>query len=274
MQSTPLTIFAALTCATLAPSLATAGVVFSDTFSDSDRAGWFNSSGVSNTATVADGALTVTSGRHVLAYFADTTLSSVGDTLTLAFDVSVLNPLNAGSGFRVGFFDKNGSTAVSADGVNTGFGNYLGYTAALNLVPPGSPVIFRQRDNPGNTALITTNTNYTQLGSAGGPVASFVSGTTYRFIYTLEKTGADALSIGVSVTGGAFGETYQHSVPDESGIVSLLNSFAISSTTTTATSFTLDNVSVTFTPVPEPSSFAAWSGVAVLGLVASRRRRR
>ncbi|MFZ9839474.1 MAG: PEP-CTERM sorting domain-containing protein, partial [Opitutaceae bacterium] len=108
--------------------------------------------------------------------------------------------------------------------------------------------------------------------------------TAYQITYKISRQNplkTNELSFSFSVTGGSltaqtpYTMTSTVSTPPTSLINSdpyQFNAFAIYSLTGT-NDFTLDDISITHTAVPEPSTYAACAGAAVLGLAFWRRRR-
>ncbi len=254
----------------LAPGLSASSLFFDD-FSDNNANGWYAS--VSGSLDASSGAMAVTAGRAAqIALTTPSTLVSVGDTITFTFDVSFATSGNADNGFRFGLFDSNGGNLPSANGA-TGYDNYLGFIATTNPgATGGSPVKFWSRDPANiNGALITSIGAFDQVGVNGGsttgafPTATFLNAT---LSYT--RT-ADGLDLSYSLYNGAT-ELQSHSISLTAPSTYTFDVLALSGISTIG-AFTLDNVSVDLTTIPEPSTYALVVGAGMLGLVAWRRRR-
>lgn len=232
----------------------------------------------------------------MLTYFPETSLS-VGDTLTLSYSLKINGP--AGSVFsntqgsnnqlRVGLFSSGGSTKVNADnfgsssypgGQQYNFASQDGYAAVMSLVKEstnsdGSPAGWTIRSRTGtNTALISTTSGYTTVGSTEFPTASFAADTTYNISFGISRTDT-GVDITATISGGEFltGTTLIRS--DNSGsAVTTFDMLSFHLNSNVGTSFTVDNVSVTYTAaaIPEPGTYALWAGASILAIALLRRR--
>ena len=110
------------------------------------------------------------------------------------------------------------------------------------------------------------------LGSANKQ--NFQLGTVYAATYTLSRYANNGLEIEFSVTGGGstwnFGKLYSITQPGDLAF----DAFALYYV---GGGFTIDNLAISHIAavgaVPEPSTYAACAGAAVLGLAFWRRRR-
>ena len=239
-------------------------VIAFDGFDDGERAtdgsalpldtlAWYCSSSGS-LLNVASQALKLTPGsatsRHATAYFPRQLLSE-GESLTLSFDFSVTAPANVSSGLRFGLFDSEGSTNyLNADTDNADV-TYTGYAAFTNLAPSSSnPLSLRRRDASGSgTALITQTTDYSILGSAGGPTTTFSPGVTYHATLSITQSGSSTADIKVLIEGGGLsGYTLSRS---DSGTAPQFDNVTLalyaSGGVAPATDITVDNVAVVYT---------------------------
>jgi hypothetical protein len=289
-------------CAALQTAAAQTTVLRNDDLSS--MSGWFNSS--TSGISLLNGGLSVSAGRHALTYFAPSATPQAlasGETLQVTFDLSFTTVGTTSGGFRVGLFDSNGATRPTANGVSTTFQGYNGY--AFTFTPnPGADsnsLNLRKRLTDGTNQLlnsITDGTNYSifnsgnssSSGSASGQV--FQTGTVYAATYSISRGSGNALTIDFSVTGGAagwnFGKSYSIVGPNDLAF----DAFAILSVSNIAPSsgsnFAIDNLRIAHiaassgfsafdlggpTVIPEPSTYAACAGAAVLGLAFWRRRR-
>jgi hypothetical protein len=264
---------------------------------------WYSSSGnqtiLSTFSLAADGKLSVGNGQHALTYFTPSKeiQQSVnpGQSLQVTFDFSItaFNPSTSSGGFRVGLFDSNGTRPTGNGSFD--FKPYDGYlftwtpnpgsgTNALNL---------RKRLTTGTTQLLSTTgeTTYATyakpadstkgeiladsiLGSATGQ--NLQLGVVYSATYTLSRYSNDGLEIEFSVSRVGdnlnFGKLY--SITQAGDLA--FDAFALYYV---GGSFTVDNLEISHLgaagagAVPEPSTYAACAGAAVLGLAFWRRRR-
>ena len=247
-------------------------------FNDGSKTGWLNSSGSGGVSVDGANRLSITAGRHALTYFPQTGAQSV----TASFDLSFTQVGTNNGGFRVGLFNSQGNLAL--DRSNTGFSGYKGYVFTWNPNPGsdasnGLRLLARTSGNLDSlisTTSTTSNTSYSEAGSGGGPSGQiFQTNTTYRVSYTINRGAGDELAFALSVTGGtmSFANSFNVSIP----VTSTFDSFALYSVNNTeanptlGSNFEIDNVLIT--AVPEPSTYAAVAGAAVLGLAFWRRRR-
>jgi len=273
-----------------------AQTVFFDDFSDGDRAGWFSSAG-SSSVSVTGGALrqdTGGSGRSLVTYISSDPVSlAVGQSISLTFDIRLIGPAGslfgdanqANNQLRFGLFYSGGDTRVIADNMGSSsypggaaynFGSQRGYASMTTLHvngknSDGSAASSSIRERTGtNTALISTTTGYTTLGSTFPPPVSFEIDTTYTGNMTVTRTN-EGVNISVSFLGGDFGTAYQVFRSDNSDPLFEFDMLAFHLNANVAVAYELDNVTVSV--IPEPSTYATLAGALALGLVAWRRRR-
>jgi len=271
----------------LVAPLAAQTTLLNDTFSDgsfadqnlTSSAQWLNSS--TSGISLSNGTLSVTAGRHALAYFTpsgSTQALDVGDSISVSLDITFSSVGNASGGFRVGLFDSNGSTRPSANGDNTSFTNYNGYifTSTLDSSTSNS-LTLRERATGNNGALLSTTASplYATAGSGGGPTGqTLATGITYSLNYTISRTDSTTLSHTFYLTGGSL-IGFTNTFADPTASTTEFDAFAILSTSTNGSSFAIDNVAITYTAaaIPEPSTYAMiLGGTAMLGLLYHRRR--
>lgn len=281
-------LLTALAVLAAAPLVASAQVtLLSDDFGDGSitdqnlttSARWYNSS--TSGMSLSSGALSLTGGRHALAYFTNSgthTLANVGDSLSVTFNIVFTQVGNASGGFRVGLFHSNGAARPTDNGDNASFSNYDGYAFSVALATPTSSassnnnLILQERNAGVATTLISALTGgaYTAIGSGGGPTGQTLStATTYTINYTVSRPSASALTFSFSLTGGSV-SGFSNSFTDNSPTTYGFDAFALLSTSSNGSNFSIDNVQVT--AIPEPTTYAAIVGALALGLVAYRRR--
>lgn len=274
----------------LAAPLAAQTTLLNDTFSDlsitdqnlTSSAFWVSSS--STGMSLVNGTLSLTPGRHALAYFtsAGTTQAlAVGDSLTVSLNITFSTVGTASGGFRVGLFDSNGATRSSTNGDNTSFTGYDGYifTSTLDSTTSNS-LTLRERVAGVSGALLSSTTGgiYTTVGSTGGPTGQTLStGVAYNVTYTITRTDSTTLSQAYYLTGGTL-SGFNNTFSDTTASTTEFDTFAILSTSTGGSNFAIDNVLITYSAavaaVPEPSTYAMiFGGVSFLGLLYQRRRR-
>ncbi len=247
-------------------------------------------------------ALSISSGRHALTYFTPSgTQQNVGanESITVSFSLTFSSAGSSSTGFRVGLFDSQLAARPTTDGVSTVFKDYDGYlfsfapaptsVASSNSLrlrvrspsggtPPGGSLL------PASTALMSTLTDttptppteptwtYDAIGTRSGAETAkrtLQINTPYSVSYTVSRDAGSALTFAFSLTDGTF--NFGNSFLVNSPTTYAFDAFAIYSVTTDGSSFAIDNV--TITNVPEPSTYAACAGAAVLGLAFWRRRR-
>ncbi|MET0262265.1 MAG: hypothetical protein ABW223_05160 [Rariglobus sp.] len=265
----PLVSLKTLLClaAVLAVAPLNAAVFFSDTF-DSGIGSWVGATGVTaslNTSNVlgTGNSLNGTTGNNsvnVLALgFTSQTLSTVGDSLTVAFDYR-WSGATAGATDRVPAFGLYNSNAT---GIYT---DDVGY----NVQVITSSVKLQRETGTDNTAL-AGNDDVSMANASAAYVYSAVS--VVRFTFTLERvlTGLK-LTTTLTPTGASTPDVTLTTI-DTSPLTFTYDEFLLRSR---ATSYYLDNVSVDFTAsaVPEPASAASIAGLVALGLIAYRRKSR
>jgi hypothetical protein len=264
---------------------------------------WYSSSGnqtILSTFTLAsDGKLSVGDGQHALTYFTPSKLTqqpvNAGQSIQATFDLSITGFGTSSGGFRVGLFDSNGGTRPTGNSVSTAFQNYDGYVFSWTPNPgtASNALNLRKRLTTGSTSLLSTTASTTYqtyalnpdpdkgeiladsiLGSANRQ--NFQIGTVYAATYTLSRYANNGLEIEFSVTGGGstwnFGKLYSITQPGDLAF----DAFALYYV---GGAFTVDNLVISHigaagaTAIPEPSTYAACAGAAVLGLAFWRRRR-
>ncbi len=191
---------------------------------------------------------------------------AVGDRLELAFDVRFETaPSNASAGFRFGVFNSNdaqqaddnfGSSANNFNARADDRGYFFGVNVGLDAAS-------------GTGLNEEVATDGTLLGGANPTITtvfnSVNAGTSpVNFRVVLERTGENALSIGLSINGSPL-ETFVDTTP----LTTAFDEIAFGAGGNSEP-FVVDNVNVTFTPVPEPAGITALLSVGALLL---RRRR-
>lgn len=227
---------------------------------------------------------------RIIGYFTPQTLVNVGDKLSLTFTVSfndAVGVTNSGSGdnFRFALFDLNGENVPAAENVasngSADTNNFLGYWAGVMTgMGQGAAGSLRKRTVTSNNDMFANTTAPGSLTSppiTGTNVAftGLVNGEGTETLYAGELTITRTLA-GVDVSGGFSGNggsnvfTASDATPVSLtyGAVGFLNAGGIS-----ADQVIFQNVDVTFTAIPEPSSIALLGlACGITGLAARRHR--
>jgi hypothetical protein len=301
MQTPKLTKVSLATVAGLFVAAASvqAQVLLNDTFSDNERAtqsltgsaewAFAPNGAIANTAlSAASGALVYTptagAAQYSTAYF--TTSGSPisladGEAITLSFDFafSTIAAATQEQGLRFGIFNSGGTRyAPGFSGAAQPFLNLAlnqpakGYFAYANPTATTGTSTFTAREEFSGSGSATTV--FGGSGALSTPALNtaaylgLVANTTYQASLTITRSGANASissSInGITVSGSDAGATAGFAYDE---IVIFTSSGAVP----VGNTFTLDNVNVTITPAPEPST-AVLAGLGLATLIASRRR--
>jgi len=287
MKQTPqLTIAAGVLTLALSalPLHAATNVIFEDDFGTSPTPGTINDFGYYTQANSGGmwGILTSDSGTTMDANFlrnggssantnsikqwmdAPITLSGVGDSLVVSFDIDSRGPFLEGSALNLQIALYNSSYEITANqisGANPFVGNVSGYG-------------YFQTMDGGNVYRLTDYDTTADLGGSPDSItapAELYDQTvhTVSFHITKEETGATfALYDGTNLL-------YSHTDTTASSFT--FNTLRLRNPGVGTGGVYLDNISVTHTTgstIPEPSVAGVLAGIATLGFVAGRRRRR
>lgn len=221
---------------------------------------------------------------RIIGYFTPQTLVNAGDRISLTFTVSfndAIGMTNGGDNFRYALFDTGGEATPATENI-VGNGSddtnaFVGYWSGV-MTGVGTNGSLRERHDTGNNDMFANATGTLYPAAIAGtnvPFTGLVNGvgtpTLYSGELTIEKTATGVeLSGGFSGNGGANTFSVAEATPISLtyGAVGFLNAGGIS-----ADQVIFQNVDVTYTPIPEPSS-AALAGLTCMGMLASRRRRR
>jgi hypothetical protein len=253
------------------------------------------------TDATTDKYLKVPAGQHVVAFWPSGPISvTSGSSIQVAFDLYLTSAPNADDtgSFRLGLFSSEGS---GPPGASNKFKSYEGVIANWNPNSATKPVRFFERKPTSSDSQLMNSTGasfYRQLGGDQTPGAVFELNTRYSLTYTVEGTSATELKFTLGATGGSLsGFSFSSSNNASSAyFTSAFDSFALYSLSTSGIAFAIDNLVITHTAaavaaassgsggtfstfdlggpaIPEPSTYAACAGAAVLGLAFWRRRR-
>ncbi len=291
MKTLPL----ALVMAAALPLCASAQIVttlLNDNFNDNDRgnqslpgsAQWFG--GLAGVLTVTGGptdyklqnAPTTTTLRHAVAYFtpsgAPSTLSAVGEKISLSFDITPTTASPAGSNvFRLALVNS-GSARLSTDG-NPNLSLQSGYGFFVN---PGTQVgnlYYRTTDSGPILSSLTAGSGWASAGTGITPQAAdqfgFAQNITYSILFTIERE-SSGLKFSYSASGN--GDSFSGSVSYSTVATYSFDTVALGWSNAFGTGL-IDNVVVTHvSAVPEPSSYAILAGLGAIACAVSARRRR
>lgn len=279
------------------PPPAENNVFLDETFLNGERttenlpatAAWYGSS--STLGQVADGSIrstyTAAANQHVFTHFRPVNQAytlTEGEKLTVSFDFSLNKPLSSATGIRFGLFDSGG-TRVTNDttGVSsTTYGNDRGYGVFMNPLR-ASPTSTGGLELRGRT---TTNSNLlhavaawtaTPYTTTDNPLM-MAANQTYTMVFSVRRT-ATGTQLKATLSGGDLADPVSLSYDQETATPFIsFDQFAIGllSNAYTATAgdpayFTLSNVSVTATTLPETVSstqlFGTWAGDAAVTFV-------
>jgi PEP-CTERM motif len=217
-------------------------------------------------------------GYSISTHFTSKTLAPL-DSISVSLNIrtALANPTGTGA-FRVGLFNSAG-TQLTANTSNFGgngvFVDDTGYLASytLNATSPfvSGQVIERTAGVAANNIFQGTVAN---LGTAATSTNQVVFDTNYAAVLTITRS-ADGNSVSITSSfNGVSLSTSDTTLPFTTfDQMAILFGSGFGNATTSRQNF-IDDVVVTYTPVPEPASIAALAGLGALGLVAARRRRR
>jgi len=276
-------------------------VIVDDNFADGDLAqtgaldtNWWTSSSSAGIE-IAPGSLglvTGTSGRGIHTVFDTQTLVDIGDSLTATYTFTTPATVGGpnGSSFRVGLFDTLGRAGLDANvSASSGTPNPIygfsgagttglpGYRLEMDVNTGTEDLSFREHDATAATPtgrLLASSGGFTSLGSGPDGVYSFVPNTTYTGSISIELISATE----VQITGTLDGVTFTTTDVFDSTSFGLLafhvnsNQFGSSNSAGDPDNgIDFSNVTIEFTPVPEPGTLAL--GLLGAGLLVSSRRR-
>jgi hypothetical protein len=272
--------------ATLAPAALAQTTLLSDNFSTDTSSSYFSGGFASGGTGGTPGSFNVGGGRMNITSPYYTTAGSFGyliagrsfttalpalatnDSITFSANITITSISAPPSGN----FDSAIFFALANKGaVSSATGTYGGIGAAINpLGGAGKHTSFR--DNGTNSTFFAGNdVSYGAFNNLTAPVVD----TVYTWSVTITKqAAADTYALVSTFSGNSTTSTSSATLSGTA--LSNFDSVVIGWNKATATSpvqFSVDNLLVTTSAIPEPSAFAALAGLAGLGFAATRRRR-
>jgi hypothetical protein len=206
------------------------------------------------------------SARSVGANFAPQTLAD-GDKLVLTFDARIVGTIpTTDLLFRYGLLNSNGTRIGPEPNDNAVTDDDFGYGVQQDTGPgDGADTLSHRGDLAGGGPLGGSTQSFGATSS--DPAFLLDDNDKHHFVYSIERVGAD-LRVSVDFDG----LTYTGMTDAAGGNGPLTFTFdEVIFNTQTIVNFRVDNVTVEFVPVPEPTGLA---GLAVGAAAALHRRRR
>lgn len=265
---------------------ATAVTLLNDNFSSGVRnvqnlpsqSAWFAQSSGSNLTVVSQHLNWAANGGFIVSYFTASGSPqnlNIGDTLTLSYTLSFATVPTGGNNFRLALLNSSNGARATADNQSasgTGgnaYTNYSGYLFTTNLASSsGSVSSIQERSNfvnSGSNLLMSVGgtSAYVGLGTTGGNNA-LSDGVSYTGTLSLNLVSASQMDITHTINGFTF---------TRSDTVSPFTSFDTVAFNIGTSTVTIDDISVVYTPVPEPSTLALTVLGGLAGIFCLCRRR-
>ncbi len=222
-------------------------------------------------------------GRGMSFNFAKQTLSSVGDSLSVSvtFQIGGAVFTSTSNNFRLALHDNSDGTAITANAyanTNDGFVGYEGYLLANSFdFADTTPTTILRKQTAANS-IIASTTGFDTLGSGGTNInpdetPALAVGQSYTATITVTSI-ASGLNIAYALSGSGVGTIFDFDVDDTTPGTDAFTTLALHVNSNTWDTTELQNVTVAYSPVPEPAAFATFAGLGVIVLAATRRRRR
>lgn len=260
-------------------TLIQAQTVFSDSFASGTAAdaSYYRFGTTDTTLAVNSGQLefnygaSATSRSGVIKSFTEQVLNNTGDSLTFSFTLNNRSLASSENhAFRYAIGNLGNPTAVTGIPVT-------GDLASASPLASGTRIMYQfsstTTGSAGFAALVNGSTSPvhngsgTALGALTGDFFSQSSTDPFTIALTFERT-----ATGLDITKNFGGTITSGSILDADANY-IFNNIAFSMNNPGNLNFALDNVSVTFTPVPEPSTYALILGSALLGFVLVKKLR-
>ncbi len=282
------------------PALLQGQTVFNDSWLDGGRddgadpadTSWFTSTSSSaiEVSTGSMGLVSGTSGRGIHGLYTPTSLNE-GDMLTLTYSFTTpatvgsdrTNALRVGLGYSLDRSELASDQSLSSSSPNPLFDGLPFYMVAYDVNTGSENVSVYAHDTTLTVGrFMSTTDEWTSLDSGGDPY-SFAADTNYVGVMAITRSGADELTIEVTLSeDGSLISSY--SLVDSGSVQTLYdmlgfqvnsNTFgSVNSTDVADNGIDFTNITLEYTAVPEPATLALVMGGLVLGLGILRRRRK
>ncbi len=200
-----------------------------------------------------------------------------GDSITLTFNFAFSEIAAVDAGLRFGLFNSGGTRYASGFSSATQL-----FSNAAVFGAGGATIGYFTEANPGAASGVSNLRVRNAFGAAtpfsgGGALGTtnpaaylgLVANTSYTASLTITRSGLSSI-VSSTVNGFTVGGTVASGGQLSFDTISI---FTGGAAVPASSAFTIDNVNVTVTPVPEPSTYAAAIGALLVGVMVLRRRR-
>lgn len=250
------------------------------------EAAWYKGGGSNVVLNPTTGGMVFTrsdagTSRLLATNFTSTSLS-IGSTLVMDYTFSA-SAIASGNAFntdnRLGVFNFNGSGQMTADNSSANGPSLLGvggYVVYFHLSSTLAATPFTINKVSASPTTMSSGSSFTALSSPTTLVAAsggLSSNTEYTLRMALSYVSATQMDITVSFRDSTDAVLASVMASDTSSITATFDSFLYRAGTHNNFGQTQTITDFSVAAIPEPSTYAAFAGLAALGLVAYRRRR-